>query len=556
MCRFGRFSRFCASLLVGLSLSPLRAEDAPPLDLLNLPIQQFGESGPPPAPEPTPVPRYQVPAAMADPAFARYVDIGLLSDAYRNGDASLLADVALQLMDGERVLLRSHHGLKSLDLLNICVKIAADAGDKPTLDRLAAIGERLGDKPLVEKVELAKQLSDKPRAAPPTIPDANDTITLDDALDMRTRWERFVRARAIDDRPSLQMLQTEAKEAPKPEGTADFYKTLDQSIAEALAALTPPPSTKTEGTKPDDSEELVLMLNDLSGVSRGSTPDQLERTTTGGVYVGAKPYFIQGDTIYISNGKACVPQPRKSIHGLKGRFGEVIVKSIDFLPGDNSIVKLKPYEPDPDYVEVALRPSATSTAWKSLGFVGFKDTFDIFAAGGVNTIVAAGGGNIQLATLIGKGGAGFTYGEVDAMPGGRSLTFAQIEKAGGGNMTPPDTGIPANIATAASKRPGGYNLSNIVAAGGGNLTFADLIKKNPRIATGKINDPKSIVAAGGGNVQERLANVARIVAAGGGNVILDPQAFRLIGQDGASLKSYSVQATNLAPTFKGVRRYK
>src|SRR5438874_12815553 len=43
-----------------------------------------------------------------DPAFDRYVDLDLATRAWQQADAALLADIGLQLAEGERVLMRPH----------------------------------------------------------------------------------------------------------------------------------------------------------------------------------------------------------------------------------------------------------------------------------------------------------------------------------------------------------------------------------------------------------------------------------------------------------------
>src|SRR5687768_6483297 len=49
-----------------------------------------------------------VPERLRDAGFSSYVDLELLGQALNDQDAAALCDVGLQLIDGERALLRAH----------------------------------------------------------------------------------------------------------------------------------------------------------------------------------------------------------------------------------------------------------------------------------------------------------------------------------------------------------------------------------------------------------------------------------------------------------------
>lgn len=108
--------------------------------------------------------------ARMDPAFSKYVDLSLLAQAMAGPDASLLADVALAIAEGERVLVRNHRsGLNSEDLMARAVKLAARTGDKATLDRVSR-ASTLGNKPqwaklVAETKEFAGVSRDGPMVA-------------------------------------------------------------------------------------------------------------------------------------------------------------------------------------------------------------------------------------------------------------------------------------------------------------------------------------------------------------------------------------------------------
>ena len=106
------------------------------------------------------------PEWVADPAFDRYVDTDLLLQAWSQLDPELLADVGLQLAEGERVLRRPHKSVPADKVLAMAVKAALEKDDKATLDRLGKAATAL------ERTELtallrAQRLGGKSRAAQP-----------------------------------------------------------------------------------------------------------------------------------------------------------------------------------------------------------------------------------------------------------------------------------------------------------------------------------------------------------------------------------------------------
>ena len=75
-----------------------------------------------------------IPENLRDPAFDRYIDLALLCKAWNEKDASALADVALQVREGERILLRPYRGFSSQQLLQ---EACADRGGDQEQSSLA-----------------------------------------------------------------------------------------------------------------------------------------------------------------------------------------------------------------------------------------------------------------------------------------------------------------------------------------------------------------------------------------------------------------------------------
>jgi len=110
-----------------------------------------------------------IPVMLQDSAFERFVDVRLLGRAIGDLDAALLTDVALQLAEGERVLLRSHKGLPAKGVLQAAVKMAAKKGDKTSLGRLAKYAKKSKDDDLGKLVNTNLKMAEKSRPAAPAM---------------------------------------------------------------------------------------------------------------------------------------------------------------------------------------------------------------------------------------------------------------------------------------------------------------------------------------------------------------------------------------------------
>ncbi|AGA27969.1 hypothetical protein [Singulisphaera acidiphila] len=93
-----------------------------------------------------------------DPAFSRFVDLTLLRQAIARNDASQAADIALQLADGERVLLREHKILSADMAIRLAASIAVDTNDRATLQRLVKAAKNVGDDALASQIETVAKL--------------------------------------------------------------------------------------------------------------------------------------------------------------------------------------------------------------------------------------------------------------------------------------------------------------------------------------------------------------------------------------------------------------
>ena len=552
----------CAVMAALLSISQIsRGEDAPAAGVkaATPASEEFvrpDDSGitPPVATQNSlPQPRYTIPSEMADPAFERFVDLKLLGDAYSYNDPVLMVDVGLQLLEGERVLLRSHHGLKGTDVLDVALRMATGQNDTATLDRLTKVAEKTGDKSLADKLTVSRQLASQTRAAAPPIPEDDESLSSDDIQTLQEQMHRLERAQALGDVPALRMLQTELETTTIKADPLNNY--LKAQVAESIANL--PPAE-------DASDDVVKLLGDLSGATRGITTAARLETIGGAVYREALPFDLDtvNKRIFIhaagkpAGGGVNEWLPQNCYYGLRGRFGRLYINYNEFLeiqvdatgkPLRNALGQtirtgrvVAVYRPNPDYVNCWTRNPVTRRLEHS--WLGMKDAYVMnledgqsgeigpIAVGG-NALTAANAELQPAARIIAMAGGNFTWREINGMGAG-GVTFSSIVAAGGGNIYPGANGIPAAIYQKAGANPnGGATMANIVAAGGGKIT------------------PNSIVINGGGGyhkpmVPSNLTIPASVVkqmwsSAALATLIQDGGAY-LIGQDGASLKNLQI----------------
>jgi hypothetical protein len=118
-----------------------------------------------------------VPRIAHDAAFERLVDFNALGSAWDTLDAAGVADGALALIEGERVLGRPHASLRASDVAAVAARLAAENGDAETLSRLERAAERSGEATLGEIASSAKMLGGRSRAASPMTAIDVDAVT-------------------------------------------------------------------------------------------------------------------------------------------------------------------------------------------------------------------------------------------------------------------------------------------------------------------------------------------------------------------------------------------
>jgi hypothetical protein len=193
--------------------------------------------------------------ALSDPAFDVYVSPQLIGQAFASADAALLTDVALQLAEGERVLLRSRNGITAAQASQLALKAASDKHDKGALDRLTRHAERQGDKNLATQIATAQKLAATSRDTTWRMMIPIEEVDIDEFQRVRYCVQKIDQAKLTSDSRCLKALEDDVKGCVPDR----FKEDLQKMIAEAR-------STMPE--KEEINEELVTFLTRLVASSR------------------------------------------------------------------------------------------------------------------------------------------------------------------------------------------------------------------------------------------------------------------------------------------------
>ncbi|MCA9013289.1 MAG: hypothetical protein KDB01_26250 [Planctomycetaceae bacterium] len=192
---------------------------------------------------------------ILDPAFDVYARPELIGTAYSHGDSVLLTDVALQLAEGERVLLRSRKAITVAQAMDLAINAAGQRQDTTSLHRIAKFAEMQGNKELAEKVAAAIKLAAVSRDTTSGMMVSVEDITTEDYAKLRECSRQIERARLTGDTRGLEALDLDIEGCiPNP-----FHKHFRKIIGDARAAI--PAEHKVD-------DQLVGMLIRLAAISR------------------------------------------------------------------------------------------------------------------------------------------------------------------------------------------------------------------------------------------------------------------------------------------------
>ncbi len=203
------------------------------------------------------LPAQTIPPELDDPAFDRYVDLGLLVRAWQRQDASLMADVAIQVAEGERILQRPRRALPAATLLELSARLATDSHDKELLERLGRIADSLGQTALKAQLAAALKLAGETRAIDPGATVSVDEMSPRIYTELHRLKRQIEAARIRQNRDALDRLQRRlAGEKAIPEKHRRY---LHKLIGESRAALAAHPQRQPS----------VVLLDKLVDASNG-----------------------------------------------------------------------------------------------------------------------------------------------------------------------------------------------------------------------------------------------------------------------------------------------
>ena len=190
-----------------------------------------------------------------DRGFARYADSELLTQAIEASSASLAADFTLQLVEGERVLQRSHAGITADQAFALTVRMARETGDKATLERLAKASDKAGKKEWSEQLEAAQKLGAAARTAAPL--KVSDKLSPDAQQVFGAVYDVVQGARLTGDTTGLEMLAVALPDCEdlSADQKSELTKLVGATRSEVAASLAP---------------ELKAMFEKMQGAARSN----------------------------------------------------------------------------------------------------------------------------------------------------------------------------------------------------------------------------------------------------------------------------------------------
>jgi hypothetical protein len=157
-----------------------------------------------------------LPADFQDASFESYIDLLLIGPALSSRNSSLLTDLALQLVEGERVLGRPHKsGVTARGLLSKAAKLASDKRDEASLKRLSKAAEKLKDKDLTSQLAAIAKLGGSSRALDPALTIPLDTLSVEGAIGIASLLDQVREAELVGDVGLLDTVEARLKDEDK-----------------------------------------------------------------------------------------------------------------------------------------------------------------------------------------------------------------------------------------------------------------------------------------------------------------------------------------------------
>ncbi|WP_406694617.1 hypothetical protein V5E97_26480 [Singulisphaera sp. Ch08] len=292
--------------------------------------------------------------ALQDPGFSRYVDLKLLATAWRELDAALMADVALQLASGEEALQRPHKSVNSRQVAELAAQLAIETNQPETIDRLIRAAKGRNDNALANALNVTRKLASTSRGDSPA-PVSIDELNATELALLKTWMGKIKSAKLAADRETLSQLDSQI---PKIIDLKDKQRqALKELVAEATRSL---PEGKSE---PSSVSKLLEKL------SAGNRPGpQVYQQVVGGNYsyrfqvqFTIQLISIPGYDFYAAR-LTSPPPPGSPFDQIGLAMGDVVVR-LDGIPVNNA------NEMDNHYGQTFVRFIKAGTTWVQNGTV-------------------------------------------------------------------------------------------------------------------------------------------------------------------------------------------
>jgi hypothetical protein len=209
-----------------------------------------------------------VPSEARDPAFERLVDLGLLRSAVDSGDASQLTDVALQFLEGERILLRPHRDITAEQLLRLAGKAAVVKQDRRSLERVVKASKAVKNETLTSEMEAALKTVSESRAV-----DRAQMVPVNTPIEVFMTYQELIkaieRARILGEKESVDALEKQLA----------MVRGLSKEQAEYLKRV----MNSARSSMPEKPDPTTESLKKLGGESRSWVSKQLGISNPPGV---------------------------------------------------------------------------------------------------------------------------------------------------------------------------------------------------------------------------------------------------------------------------------
>lgn len=213
-------------------------------------------------------PQTDATGTVSDPAFDRYVDVQLLGEALQELDASLAADVTLQLAEGERVLGRPHAEMTADAAFSLALRLATTTHDADTIQRLLTVSKSVGRQEWTTQLDAAQTLLSTSRAPQPPLD--VEAMSESGALFASAVLNALTLVQAVGDDEALQdlraeILASEMLSEPERQALLKYAEGLTEAPAAADAPADDVVSLLTFSTRDEYIPPAGTLALDLDG---------------------------------------------------------------------------------------------------------------------------------------------------------------------------------------------------------------------------------------------------------------------------------------------------